>query len=94
MFFDALDVEERFGQNTTSSTVLFVDIGGSTGPQSRILRQRYPHLAGRVILQDRPEIIDQARTDLDFAGIEAEVHDIFTPQPVKGMPLPFMYSKR
>ncbi|PQE06880.1 Trichodiene oxygenase protein [Rutstroemia sp. NJR-2017a BVV2] len=84
LFFDALDFQKRFGQNTTSSTVLFVDVGGSTGPQSRTLRQRFPDLPGRVILQDRPEVIDQAKADLASARIEAEVHDIFTPQPIKG----------
>ncbi|KAH7384633.1 S-adenosyl-L-methionine-dependent methyltransferase [Pyrenochaeta sp. MPI-SDFR-AT-0127] len=84
LFFDALDFEERFAQDATSSTVLFVDVGGSTGPQSRTLRQRYPHLPGRVLLQDRPEVVDQTKADLASANIEAEVYDIFTPQPIKG----------
>ncbi|KAH8732613.1 S-adenosyl-L-methionine-dependent methyltransferase [Phaeosphaeriaceae sp. PMI808] len=84
LFFDALDFEKRFAQNTTSSTVLFVDVGGSTGPQSRTLRQRYPDLPGRVILLDRPEVIELAKEDLSSANIEAQVYDMFTPQPIKG----------
>ncbi|KUJ06912.1 S-adenosyl-L-methionine-dependent methyltransferase [Mollisia scopiformis] len=84
LFFDALDFQQRFAQNTTSETLLFVDVGGSTGPQSRVLRQRFPDLPGRVLLQDRPEVIEQAKADLAAARIEAEVYDIFTPQPIKG----------
>lgn len=85
LFFDALDFKARFGQSTSSSTVLFVDIGGSTGSQSRTLRQRYPDLLGRVIVQDRSEVIENAKKDLSAANIEGEVYDMFTPQPVKGM---------
>lgn len=86
MFYDALDFEKRFGQNSTSSTVLFVDVGGSTGPQSLTLRKRFPDLPGRVIIQDRPEVVEQAKAQLaSSANIEAEVHDIFTPQPIKGI---------
>ncbi|KAJ4371318.1 hypothetical protein N0V83_004535 [Neocucurbitaria cava] len=84
LFFDALNFEERFAQNTDSETILFVDIGGSTGPQSRELRKRFPNLKGRVLLQDRPEVVAQAKEELKTVGIEAEVHDIFTPQTVKG----------
>ncbi|RYP50589.1 hypothetical protein DL768_003934 [Monosporascus sp. mg162] len=86
LFFDALDFEKRFAQDTTSSTVLFVDIGGSTGSQSLTFRQRYPSLPGRVIVQDRPEIVQRAKATLaSSANIEAEEYDIFTPEPVKGM---------
>jgi len=84
LFFDALDFQERFAQDTTSSTILFVDVGGSTGTQSRTLRERFPDLPGRVLLQDRPEVIGPEKADLASARIEAEVYDVFTPQPVKG----------
>lgn len=85
IFLDALDFGSRFEQDTTSSTVLFVDVGGSTGSVSLALRQRCPDLPGRVLLQDRPEVVEQVKAQLlSSAGIEAEVYDIFTPQPVKG----------
>lgn len=86
VFFDALDFGKRFGQDTDGSTVLFVDVGGSTGSQSLALRERYPNLPGRVLLQDRPEVVEQAKSQLpSSANIEAEVYNIFTPQPIKGM---------
>lgn len=89
LFFDALDFEERFGQDTTSSTILFVDVGGATGSQSLTLRQRFPDLPGRVLVQDRPEVIAQVKAKLErSAKIEAEVYDMFTPQPVKGLVIP------
>lgn len=89
LFFDALNFEQRFAQDSTSSTILFVDVGGSTGSQSLTFRQRYPNLPGRVLLQDRPEVVQQAKAELmSSANIEAEVYDIFTPQPVKGIVWP------
>lgn len=89
LFFDALDFKKRFGQDTESSTVLFVDVGGSTGSQSLTLRKRYPDLPGRVLIQDRPEFVKHAEEQLtDSDKIEVEVHDIFTPQPIKGIPFP------
>uniref|UniRef100_A0A8H7N128 O-methyltransferase C-terminal domain-containing protein n=1 Tax=Bionectria ochroleuca TaxID=29856 RepID=A0A8H7N128_BIOOC len=85
LFFDVLDFQARFGTDCTSSTVLFIDIGGSTGSQSLKLRQRYPSLPGRVIIQDRPEVVQKAKSALDGTpNIELEVYDIFTPEPIKG----------
>lgn len=85
LFLDALNFPTRFGQNTTSSDILFVDVGGSTGAQSMNFRKRYPYLPGRVIVQDRPEVVEQAKEHIpSSANIEAEVYDIFMPQPIKG----------
>jgi hypothetical protein len=86
LFFDVLDFQARFGTDSTSSTILFVDIGGSTGSQSLNFRQRYPSLPGRVIIQDRPEVVQKAKSALaSAANIELEVYDIFTPEPIKGI---------
>lgn len=61
--------------------VLFVDVGGALGSEIRELRKRYPALKGRMILQDRQQTIDHVSAD---SGMEAMVHDFFTPQPVTG----------
>lgn len=91
--FDGLNFEERFCQGATTSTILFVDVGGSMGPQCVAFRQRYSNLAGRVIVQDRPEVIEKAKLELsDSANIEAEAYDFFTPQLIKGInqfPIPY-----
>jgi demethylsterigmatocystin 6-O-methyltransferase len=69
LFFDALNFEKRFAQNADSETILFVDVGGSTGPQSQELRERFPDLKGRVLLQDRPEVVEQAKEELKTKGL-------------------------
>ena len=84
-FFDAMDFSQRFAQDSDHSTILLVDIGGGTGSQARTLRQRFPDLPGRIIAQDRPEVIANVKDDLTKANIEAEVYDLFKPQPIKGM---------
>ena len=43
------------------SAPLLVDIGGSIGADVVEFRRRYPHLPGRVVLQDLPAVIDSAR---------------------------------
>ncbi|KAI1144925.1 S-adenosyl-L-methionine-dependent methyltransferase [Nemania diffusa] len=69
LFFDALDFQTRFAHDAIDSTILF----------------RYPNLPGRVILQDRPEVVEKAKSALaSSANIEVEVYDIFTPESVKG----------
>jgi hypothetical protein len=41
-----------------------------------------------VLLQDRPEVVEQAKEELKTKGIEAQVHDMFTPQTDKDMMSP------
>lgn len=85
--FDVVDFQQELGQNTDSSTVLFVDIGGALGHQCIALKQQHPNLPGRVVLQEQAHMIEQVRANPlpGFDGIEAEVHDFFTPQPIKGI---------
>ncbi|KAI0910896.1 S-adenosyl-L-methionine-dependent methyltransferase [Ustulina deusta] len=85
MFLDVLDFEKEFAVQGANDPV-FVDIGGALGHQCIALRQKHPGLVGRVILQDREEVIQQVRTRPipGFEGIETQPYDFFTPQPVKG----------
>ncbi|KAI1448534.1 S-adenosyl-L-methionine-dependent methyltransferase [Annulohypoxylon stygium] len=91
-FIDALDFEKRFTRDITSSTFLFVDIGGGTGSQSLAFRQRYPNLPGRVLLQDRPEVVERVELMLaNTANVEAVVYDFCTtPQPIRGARVYYM----
>ena len=45
-----------------------------------IFDEEHPQPAGRLIVQDLPELITQAQKILDPV-IEAQAHDFFTPQP-------------
>jgi len=50
-----------------------------------IFHKAFPDLAGRVILQDLPAIIESGlKEELAGFGIEAIAHNFFTPQPIKG----------
>lgn len=61
---------------------LFVDVGGGLGHQCELLRQKYPDLRGRVILQDRPEVLRRAPP---IDGVEFVAHDFFQEQGIQGI---------
>lgn len=61
--------------------VLFVDVGGSMGVQCSNLRTKYPHVPGRVILQDMQEAIDIWKP---IEGVEAMAQDYYAEQAIKG----------
>ncbi|KAE9369977.1 S-adenosyl-L-methionine-dependent methyltransferase [Stipitochalara longipes BDJ] len=73
----------EFVENVKSSKedVLFVDMGGNIGHQCADFKARFPEVEGRVVLQDLEYAIAMA---LLTHGVENTVHDIFTPQTVKG----------
>ncbi|KAI1080242.1 putative sterigmatocystin 8-O-methyltransferase precursor [Whalleya microplaca] len=86
IFLDVIDFQQELGQGTTDSTILFVDVGGAKGHQSIALRQRFPVLPGRVVLQELDYVIDQIKKNPlpGIDTIETQVYNFFTPQPIKG----------
>ena len=80
-FEQKLPVEAR----DSDHNVLFVDVGGALGSEILELRKRFPALKGRMILQELPQTIEHVSPD---PGMEATVHDFFTPQPVIGTQFP------
>ncbi|KAF9892730.1 hypothetical protein FE257_001132 [Aspergillus nanangensis] len=64
----------------SAEAVLLVDVAGGVGHQCQRFRAHYPHIEGRIILQDLPEVIKDA---LPISGVEAMEHDIFDPQPIQ-----------
>jgi hypothetical protein len=68
---------------TTEASVLVVDVGGGLGHATMQIKGLIGDVKGKVILQDRPEVLDDIKEDLG-AGIEKMGHDFFTPNPVKG----------
>ncbi|KAL8898204.1 MAG: hypothetical protein Q9207_006822 [Kuettlingeria erythrocarpa] len=77
-------VEERLGNGMKEGQeeVLLVDVGGGLGQDLDLLRQKHAHVPGRLILQDKEEVIGQiSAPDTVF---EEMAHDFFTPQPVHG----------
>ncbi|KAL9601564.1 MAG: hypothetical protein Q9219_002398 [cf. Caloplaca sp. 3 TL-2023] len=79
-------VEERLCQGIKEGKeeeeVLLVDVGGGLGHDLQALKDKHPRLPGRLILQDKTEVMDQITyPDPVF---EKMPHDFFTPQPVHG----------
>ncbi|EME87124.1 uncharacterized protein MYCFIDRAFT_63149 [Pseudocercospora fijiensis CIRAD86] len=70
-----------FASRADPNKVLFVDVGGSLGIQCRGLKAKFPHLPGRVILEDLQETIDVAPA---LEGVELLAQDYLTEQKVKG----------
>lgn len=66
--------------------VAFVDVGGGKGGTCITLREKIdrggnlPACSGRVILQDRAEVVQ----DLHLGGVETMAHDFFAEQPIHG----------
>lgn len=75
-------VEKEVGDfKAASDSALLVDIGGGFGQHSVFFKNKFPHIPGRIIVQDIPSTLAHApKVD----GIEFTAHDFFTRQPVCG----------
>ncbi|KAL2048481.1 hypothetical protein N7G274_000393 [Stereocaulon virgatum] len=80
-FLDVYPFEKELCHGLKPETPLFVDVGGGIGQQCLALKQKFPHLSGRVVNQDLPPAIAQA---LPCEGVEHTVHDFTTKQPIEG----------
>jgi hypothetical protein len=78
------DVESLFS-NVGQDDVLLVDVGGSMGHDLSEFRRKWSGAPGRLVLQDLPDVVAQARTMQLNPSIEVMEHDFFTEQPIKGM---------
>ncbi|KAF2686283.1 O-methyltransferase [Lentithecium fluviatile CBS 122367] len=73
-------VKERLISGAESDAEAFlVDVGGGSGHDIDDLCKKFgSEIPGKLVLQDRPEIIDLAQVD---ASIEKKAHDFLTEQP-------------
>ncbi|CAG8961995.1 hypothetical protein HYFRA_00014103 [Hymenoscyphus fraxineus] len=81
--FNFYPIEEQCGDWEADKPV-FVDMGGASGQQCIEFRKRFPNIQGRVVLQDLPAVVNDARSQGLPEGVEAMVHDFYTPQVLKG----------
>ncbi|KAI1419241.1 S-adenosyl-L-methionine-dependent methyltransferase [Xylaria sp. FL1777] len=79
-------VREVTGQLDRDQAV-YVNIGGGIGHQCVQFKEKFPHVPGRVILQDLPHTITKA---LPCEGVEYMAYDFYEPQPVIGAKFYFM----
>jgi hypothetical protein len=78
-------VKERLldGAEAGEGMTFLVDVGGGSGHDIDGLREHFgSEIAGKLVLQDRPEIIEIAQV---APQIEKMGHDFMTEQPVRGM---------
>ncbi|KAK4501482.1 hypothetical protein PRZ48_007291 [Zasmidium cellare] len=73
----------------TAQDVFIVDIGGGMGHQTHLIKQKFPSIPGRAIVQDLPHVVEHASSN-PFPGIEYQAHDMFTPEPVHGAAFYFL----
>ncbi|MCJ1468061.1 hypothetical protein MMC07_006687 [Pseudocyphellaria aurata] len=66
---------------SAESSAILVDVGGNVGRDLDRFRVAHPELAGRLVLQDRPEVIANA---INPKSVQRMGYDFFQPQPIKG----------
>ncbi|KAL7940962.1 O-methyltransferase domain-containing protein [Trichoderma barbatum] len=70
-------------KNTSKDDVLVVDVGGGKGHCVKRINNAISDIEGRLVLQDRPEVISDTY-DLDPSRFDKYEYDFFQPQPIKG----------
>ncbi|KAK8129181.1 S-adenosyl-L-methionine-dependent methyltransferase [Apiospora kogelbergensis] len=79
-WLDVLDFKTELGCDAEATDVMFVDVGGGNGSQCAGLRRAWPDMTGKMILQDKPQVLERA---LQVEGVEKMGHDFVREQPVK-----------
>ncbi|KAI0141804.1 putative hydroxyindole O-methyltransferase [Xylariaceae sp. FL1272] len=87
-------VRERLldGFDPSASDVLLVDVGGARGHELAAFATKHTSHPGKLVLQDRPEVIASVEKDNASGPFEAQAHDFFTAQPVRGARAYFLHS--
>lgn len=70
-------------KKTNKDDVLVVDVGGGKGHCLQRINKSISDIEGRLVLQDRPEVISDTY-DLDSSRIEKYEYNFFEPQPIQG----------
>lgn len=63
--------------------VVLVDVGGGRGHALERIKERFPNLKGKLVLQDQAAVIKDAVAGGLSAEIEAQAASFFEPNPVK-----------
>ncbi|KAF7561618.1 hypothetical protein G7046_g2514 [Stylonectria norvegica] len=79
-WLDDIDFQSELAKDAAPTETIFVDVGGGSGQQCASLKASYPNLEGKVVLQDRPDVLQKA---LAVEGMENMSYDFLTQQPVK-----------
>jgi demethylsterigmatocystin 6-O-methyltransferase len=78
-------VDNSADVRSETDAVTLVDVGGGAGQAIGKIKQKYPNVPGKFILQDLPKTIENLAPDrAEQLGFEPMVHNFFDPQPIKG----------
>ncbi|EAT84436.1 hypothetical protein HBH56_044220 [Parastagonospora nodorum] len=66
----------------SNDSAVLVDIGGGFGQHSVFFKKKFPHIEGRIVVEDLPSTLKHIPDKP--AGIDFEEYDFFTPQPIHG----------
>lgn len=82
---DFYPVESRLQAEVSEQGGPFlVDVGGGLGHELLGLHAKHPNLLGKLVLQDLPSVVDQAKASGSLpSSITATAHDFFEPQPAE-----------
>jgi len=80
---DIFPVEEKL-KVKNEDEVAIVDVGGGLGQVLITLREKFPSLPGKMIVQDLPVVVESIAPASLPTNISAQGHDFFAEQPVKG----------
>ena len=69
-----------------------MDVGGGLGHDLKELKTKIPNIPGRLVLQDREEVISTLSSTSAENIFEAQAHDFFTPQPVQNARAFYLHS--
>lgn len=91
---DFYPIQDRLvkGMRDDPDSVFLVDVGGSKGQDLEELLQKHPNIPGKLILQDQPEVVKEARPLPE--SVEVMGHDFLKPQPIRGKFSLSMYHHR
>lgn len=69
---------------TSETGVALVDVGGGKGQTINDVLGAYPHIRGKIVLEDLPAVINNGVT-VDKSRVDVQNHDfLHQVQPVKG----------
>ncbi|KAJ5789596.1 O-methyltransferase family 2 [Penicillium psychrosexuale] len=85
------DVPSLF-PDVTQDDVLLVDVGGSLGHDISEFKRKWPDAPGRLVIEDLPDVVAQAKSGQLDPSIETLEHDFFNEQPIKGARAYYMHS--
>lgn len=74
-------VIDGYESDLNKDGVIFVDVGGARGEEALEFSRRNPSHPGKLVLQERADVLEHVPAT---EGLEIQVHDFLTPQPVQG----------